>query len=164
MESRKMVLMNLCTGQRWRRRHREKNCGRSRGRRWLDELRGEHGKIYSTMCKTDKTSGNLLCDSGCSTQGPVTTPRGGMGWEVGGDTCIPTADSCWWMAETTPHCKAALLQWKIRSHSHTKAKPWQAEQMELFRIIRSPWYSQSSAFFEGFENHQLLLLDVLLTW
>ena len=79
-----MVPMNLSAGKRWRRRHREQACGHRRGRRWLDELRGEHGKIYTIICKMDKASGDLLCDSGHSTQSSVTTQRGRMGREVGG--------------------------------------------------------------------------------
>ena len=39
MESRKMVLMNLFAGQRWRCRHGEQTCEHSGGRRGWDELR-----------------------------------------------------------------------------------------------------------------------------
>ena len=35
MESGKMVLMNLFSGQQWRSRHREQTCGYSRGKREL---------------------------------------------------------------------------------------------------------------------------------
>ena len=37
-ESRKMVLMTLFVGQRWRCRYREQACGHCRGRRLWDEL------------------------------------------------------------------------------------------------------------------------------
>ena len=39
MESRKMVLMNLFSGQQWRYRHREQTCGHSGGRREWAEWR-----------------------------------------------------------------------------------------------------------------------------
>ena len=39
-------------------------------------------------------SGNLLCDSGNSNQGSVTTQRGGMEVQKGGDIGIRMADSC----------------------------------------------------------------------
>ena len=38
-ESRKMVLMNLFSGQQWRLRHREQACGHGAGRRGWDEWR-----------------------------------------------------------------------------------------------------------------------------
>ena len=46
--------------------------------------------------------GNLMCDSGSSSQCSVTTERGGGRWEVGGGreiqeggyVCIPMADAC----------------------------------------------------------------------
>ena len=39
MESRKMVLMNLTSGKRWRHRHKEQICGHGGGKREWDELR-----------------------------------------------------------------------------------------------------------------------------
>ena len=45
-ESRKMVLVNLFTGQPWRCRQREQACGHSEGRREWDELREWHGNIH----------------------------------------------------------------------------------------------------------------------
>ena len=39
MESRKMVLMNLFIGQRWRYGHREQTCGDSRGKGEGDQQR-----------------------------------------------------------------------------------------------------------------------------
>ena len=50
-------------------------------------------------------SGNLLCDTGSSTQCSVTIwgvngEGGGRGDQEGGDTCISVADSCRCMAET----------------------------------------------------------------
>ena len=53
MESRKMVLMNLFTGQQWRCKHREQTYGQGqgRGKRGLDEWREQHGNIYTNICK-----------------------------------------------------------------------------------------------------------------
>ena len=39
MESRKMVLINMSTGQQWRCRDREQTFGHSRGERRWDDLR-----------------------------------------------------------------------------------------------------------------------------
>ena len=39
MESRKMVLMNLSSGQQWRDRHREQTCGHGVGGRGWNEWR-----------------------------------------------------------------------------------------------------------------------------
>lgn len=137
--------MNLTAGQRWRHRHREQACGHSRGRRWLDGWESEHGKIYTTICEMD-ISGNLLCDSRALNPELCDNAEGGMGQEVGGGFQEEGTygyrwlDSCWCMPETTQYCKAVLLQWSIIIHTKIK-KPWQAEQMEFSRIIRSPWYS-----------------------
>ena len=57
MESRKMVLKNLFTGQQWRNRHREQIYGHGE--------RGGEGKIYGkinmevyiTLCKIDSQQG-----------------------------------------------------------------------------------------------------------
>ena len=40
MESRKIILMNLSAGQKYRLRHRERTCGHSGGRRGWDKLGG----------------------------------------------------------------------------------------------------------------------------
>ena len=53
MESRNMILINLFSGEQWRRRHREQTCGHSRGRRGWDELREQRGNIYITIYKLD---------------------------------------------------------------------------------------------------------------
>ena len=96
MESRKMVLKNLFTGQQWRKRHREQTYGH--GERGGDGER--YGKsdmeTYITIYKTAK--GNLLYGSGNSNRGSVSIQRGGEGdgreVQKGGDICIPMADSC----------------------------------------------------------------------
>ena len=53
MEPRKIVLMNLFSGQQWGCRQREQTCGHSRGRRGWDEWREQHGNIYTNICKVD---------------------------------------------------------------------------------------------------------------
>ena len=55
-------------------------------------------EMYRLPCVKYIASGNLLYDSGNPNQGSVTT-WGGR-WEVGGDICIPVAESCSCMAET----------------------------------------------------------------
>ena len=55
MESGKMVLMNLLSGQQWRHRHREQTYGHGgKGERvgW-DKQREWHRNIHTTVCKTD---------------------------------------------------------------------------------------------------------------
>ena len=42
MKPRKMILMTLFVGQEKRRRHREKTCGHSEGRRGWNKLREQH--------------------------------------------------------------------------------------------------------------------------
>ena len=53
MESRKIVLKNLFTGQQWRKRHREQTYGhRERGEE--GEMYGKSNtEIYNTICKID---------------------------------------------------------------------------------------------------------------
>ena len=53
MESRKMVLKNLLTGQKWRNRHREQTYGHGE-RGGVGERYGESNmETYITICKTD---------------------------------------------------------------------------------------------------------------
>ena len=78
MVSRKMVLMNLISGQQWR----------IMENRPIDKVGGEEGEgemygesnieIYNTMCKTDG-QWNLLYDSGNSNRGSGTGR--GVRWE-----------------------------------------------------------------------------------
>ena len=72
MESRRMVLINLCPGQQWRNRHREETYGHGES--------GGEGEMYgkSTWKLTLKyvkqiANRNLLYDSGNSNRGSVTT-------------------------------------------------------------------------------------------
>ena len=99
MESRKMVLKNLFTGQQWRNRHREQTYGH--------EERGGEGEMYAksnmetyiTICKIDSQQEFALW-LGKIKQGLCINLEGqdgeGDGKEVqkGEDMCIPMADSC----------------------------------------------------------------------
>ena len=72
MESRKMVLKNLLTGQQWRNRHREQTYGHGE---WGGE--GEmYGKsnveTYITICKIDSQREFVVC-LGNSDRGSVST-------------------------------------------------------------------------------------------
>jgi len=63
MESRKMVLKNLFTGQQWRNRHREKTFGH-----------GEREERKLTLPYVKQIAkGNLLYGSGNSNRGSVST-------------------------------------------------------------------------------------------
>ena len=57
MESRKIVLMNLCVRQQERHRHKEQTCGHSEGRKGRNRLGDKHGKRCITICKTDREWG-----------------------------------------------------------------------------------------------------------
>ena len=98
MESRKMVLKNLCTGQQWRNRHKELTYGQGeRGRK--GEIYGKSNmETYITICKTDSQWEFAVCLRELK-QGLCIHLAGwdgeGDGREVqkGEDTCIPMADS-----------------------------------------------------------------------
>ena len=54
MASRKMILMNLFSGQPWRNRLREQTYGHGGGEEGEGELYGESNMdIYNTICKID---------------------------------------------------------------------------------------------------------------
>ena len=98
MESRKMVLKNLFTGQQWRNRHREQTYGHGE--------RGGEGEIYGksntetyiTICKIDSQQEFSVWLKKLK-QGLCIKLEGwdgeGDGKEVqkGGDICIPMAGS-----------------------------------------------------------------------
>ena len=99
MDSRKIVMKNLFTGQQWRNRHREQTYGHG-------EMGGEgemYGKsnteTYMTICKIDSEREFAVCLRKLK-QGLCTNLEGwdrkGGGREVqkGGDICISMADSC----------------------------------------------------------------------
>ena len=99
MESRKMVLKNLFTGQQWRNRHREQTYGHGE-RGGEGEMYGKSNmETYITICKIDsqwefavwlRKHKPGLCINLEGQDGE------GDGWEVqkGGDIYIPMADSC----------------------------------------------------------------------
>ena len=71
MESRKMVLKILFTGQQWRNRHREQTYGHGE-RGGEGEMYGESNReTYITICKI--ANGNLLYGSGNSNRSSVST-------------------------------------------------------------------------------------------
>ena len=98
MESRKMVLKNLFTGQQWRNRHREQTYGHGE--------RGGEGEMYGnsnmenyiTICKIDSQQEFAVWFRKLK-QGLFINLEGwdeeGDGREVqkGGDICTPMADS-----------------------------------------------------------------------
>ena len=49
-----MVLMNLCSGQQWRNRHREQTYGHGGRGEGVGEMNGENNmEIHNTICKID---------------------------------------------------------------------------------------------------------------
>ena len=77
-------------------------------------------ETYITICKQTANE-NLLCDSGNSKRGSVTTQRGGMGREVGGMFKWEGTRVNLWLIHVdvwqkpTQHCKAIILQLKINT-------------------------------------------------
>ena len=54
MDSRKIVLMNLFSGQQWRNRHREHISGHGEGEEGEGETYGQNNRgNYNTICKKD---------------------------------------------------------------------------------------------------------------
>ena len=99
MESRKMVLKNLFTGQHWRNRHREQTYGHVE-RGGEGELYGESNiEMYITICKIDMQWEFALCLRELKL-GLCLNLEGwggeGDGREVqeGDDVCIPMDGSC----------------------------------------------------------------------
>ena len=77
-------------------------------------------------------SGHSLCDSGNSNQGSVTTLRGGMEVQEGGDICVLTADSHFCMAETNTTLKsnypAIKNNYFLTPIQYTNAYIWNLER------------------------------------
>ena len=99
MESRKMVLKNLFTGQQWRNRHREQTYGPGESGGESEMYGKSNMETYITICKIDSQQEFAvwlrklkqgLCIN-LEWQG-----GGGEGREVQkeGDVCKPMADSC----------------------------------------------------------------------
>ena len=85
---------------------------------------GESGTNTSTDTYTlpgikQVARGNLLCDTGSSTQCPVITQKGGMGWEVRGRFKKERTYVYLWLIHVdvwqkpTRYCKAVVLKLKI---------------------------------------------------
>ena len=75
MEPRKMVLMSLFAEKQWRCRPEKQTYGRDRvGQEEEGGTNGETSMEAYTPPRVKQTAnGNLLCDSGISTRGSVTT-------------------------------------------------------------------------------------------
>ena len=72
MESRKMVVMNLFAGQQWRNRHRDRLMDTGRGEERVRGMERVKRKLTLSYVK-QIANGNLLCVSGNSNRGSVTT-------------------------------------------------------------------------------------------
>ena len=73
MESRKMVLKNLFTGQQWRNRHREKTYNRHVERGGEGDMYGKNNiETYIIICKID-SQWEFAYGSGNSNRGSVST-------------------------------------------------------------------------------------------
>ena len=96
MESRKMVLTNLFTGQQQRNRQREQIDGHEERVKYMKRATWK----LTLLCVKQIADGNLLYGSGNSNRGSVIKLEGwdgeGDGREVqkGGDICISMTDSC----------------------------------------------------------------------
>ena len=95
MESRKMVLKNLFTGQQWRNKEQTYGHGERGGE---GELCGNSNMATSLPCV--KQTVGICCLAQETPTGALSQPRG-LGWDrdgregqKGGDVCMPMADSC----------------------------------------------------------------------
>ena len=94
MESRKMVLKNLFTGQQWRNRHREQTYGHGE-RGGEGEMYGKSNmEVYITTCKIDSQWEfavwlNKLKQGLCINLEGRDGKRDGRNFQKGGDIYIP---------------------------------------------------------------------------
>ena len=99
MESTKMVLKNLFTGQQWRNRHREQTYGHGE-RGGEGEMYGNSNmETYITICKIDSQQEfavwlRKLKEGLCINLEGWDEEGDGREVQKGGDICIPMADSC----------------------------------------------------------------------
>ena len=105
MESKKMILMNLFSGQQWRNRHREQTCEYEGGEDGRGEMYGESNmEIYNTICKVDSQWEYAIWLRELK-QGLHDNLEGwdregdGREFQEGGDMGVPVADSLWCMTE-----------------------------------------------------------------
>ena len=78
-----MVLKNLFSGKQWRNRHREQTYGHGRGEervRCMERVTWKLKLLYVNLIAI----GNLLCGSGNSNRGSISTQRSEIGREMGG--------------------------------------------------------------------------------
>ena len=115
MESRKMVLKNLFTGQQWRNRYREQTYGQGE-RGGEDEMYGKSNmETYITICKIDSQQEfavwlRKLKQGLCINLEGWNGAGDGRDVQKGGDICKPIADSCWGLTENNKIRKAIILQ------------------------------------------------------
>ena len=117
MEFRKMVTITLYARQQKRHRCIAQSfglCGRGRG--W-DDLGERHWNMNNICNESPVQVRCMILDAWGWCTG--TTQRDGMGREVGGgfrmgNTCIPVADSFWYMAKPIQYCKVKKLKIKKR--------------------------------------------------
>ena len=99
MESRKIILKNLFTGQQRRNRHREQTYGDGE-RGGEGEMHGKSNmETYITTCKIDSQQEftvwlRKLKQGLCINLERWVGEGDGREVQKGGDICIPTADSC----------------------------------------------------------------------
>ena len=79
MESKKMVLKNLFTGQQWRNRHREQTYGHGE-KGGEGEMYGKSNMgTYITICNIDSRIQGMCCMAQETQTGDLYQPRG-VGW------------------------------------------------------------------------------------
>ena len=99
MESRKMVVKNLFTGQQWRNRHREQTYGHGE-RGGEGEMYGKSNmETYITMCEIDSPQEFAVCLRKLKHRLCINLDRwdgegDGRELQKGGDMCVPMVDSC----------------------------------------------------------------------
>ena len=95
METRKMILQNLFTGQRLRNRHREQTYGHGESGGEGEMYGKSNMETYITICKVDSQREFAVWLRKLK-QGLCINLEGWMGREVqkGGNICIPMANSC----------------------------------------------------------------------
>ena len=123
MEFRKMVTITPCTRQQKRHWCIEQSYGLcERGRGW-DDLGEWHWNMYKIIYEMSRQSRfdarYWMLGAGALGR-PRGMVRGGRREEGGGfrmgNTCIPVADSCWYMAKPIQYCKLKIKK------SHSKRK------------------------------------------
>ena len=99
MESRKMVLKNLFTGQKWRKRHREQTYGHGERGGEFEMYEKSNIETYITICKIDSHWEfavwlRKLQQGLCIKLGGQDGEGNGREVQKGGDICIHMTDSC----------------------------------------------------------------------